>query len=391
MKLSRGFIAVFLLFSFLPFKVYAEQGPRLLTRNRSLNIVEAGKVYTMVEFTPGLPIKIEVQGPGKLIIYIKTAIYYKYANLPAFKLFVRIDNYLTNQYLFPATTRSGAYFEGVKNYSPSIQTSSLPIDVPDGVHTYEIFLANKPYIIGLANFSYTPNQVAEKPVPEARKGSFMYSRTSSAGKSPSEKWFYIKPYGLFGDVYEQGTNNNSIYGGVGVNADIFLQKHLAISGIFNYTDADQRYLVWRNLPLPLGAGMYIVNEQTLLIQGIVSYAFLHNNKDIGMIGAGWGNLQLINPTFPGEVNGPLVSALFDIALSRTININFRPSYMQDLSNISASTNSILGEPFSLLMYPVGLNFSLSNSVSLGIGYDGRLLSFTHTNRFYNGGFVALIF
>lgn len=389
MKLKSGNTILFFLLVLLPLSAFAQQGPRVLTNNRMLNIIESGKVYPMVEFTPKIPLKIEVKGPGKLTIYIKTAVYYRYTTLPAFKLFVKTDNYLTNQYLFPQTTRSNASFKGINDYNPSIQTSTLPIDVPAGMHTYEIFLSNKPYIIGLASFSYS-EQAPVKKAPVARGESFMYSSAHSVRNS-SEKWFYIKPYGLVGDVYEQGTNNNSIYGGVGVNADFFLQKNLAVSAIINYTDADQRYLVWRNLPLPLGAGMYIVNEQTLLLQGIVSYAFLHNSNNIGMIGIGWGNLQLINPNFPSQVNGPLISALFDIALTQVMHINFRPSYMQDLSNTSASTNSILGEPFSLLMYPVELNFNISNSVSLGIGYDGRLITFKNTNRFYNGGYVALVF
>jgi len=388
MKPYRVFILVFLCLSLIPLKAFAQNEPLMLSGNRLLRIIEAGKVYPVAEFTPRMPLKIQVQGPGRLSVYIKTAIYHTYAKLPAFKLFVKTDNYLTNQYLFPETTRSNTYVEGIKDYSPSLQTNILPIDVPDGVHTYELFLANQPYIIGLASFTYTPYQTGEKKIPIARQEGF-YKETSYT--KSGIRWFYVKPYGLIGDVYEQGTNNNSIYGGVGIDADIFLQRHFAISGIVNYTDAEQRYLVWRNLPLPLGAGMYIVNEQTLLVEGIASYAIVHNNDNIAMIGAGWGNLQLINSSFPGEVDGPLVSVFFDIELSSLVHFSFRPSYMQDISNTSASTNSILGTPYSLVLYPAGISFRLSRNASIEIGYDGRLLTFKNTNRFYNGGFVAAVF
>jgi hypothetical protein len=391
MKPNRVSILVFLFLSFIPLSAFAQQGPIMLSGNRSLRIVEAGKAYSMAEFTPQMPLKIEVQGPGRLIVYIKTAVYQKYNGLPAFRLFVKKDGSITNQYLFPKTTRSNASFEGIKDYSPSAEMNSIPIDVPEGVHTYEIYLSQKPYIIGLASFGYTPQPAAAQ-APAARQGSFMYARNQSSSEhGGAGKWFYIKPYGMAGDVYEQGTNNNSVYGGIGINADLFVQKHIAVSGIVNYTDADQSYLVWRNLPLPLGAGMYVVNEQTLLIQGVVSYVPVHDDRTIVMIGAGWGDLELINPAFPGEVDGPLVSALFERAMVKGIRLSFRPSYMQDVSNISANTNSMLGTPSGFLMYPVGLAFGIASGISIEVGYDGRLLTFQDTNRFYNGGFVAALF
>ncbi len=393
MKPNRVSILVFLFLSFIPLNTYAVQGPRMLSSNRSLSIIEAGRAYPMAEFTPAMPLRIEVQGPGKLTIYIKTAVYRNYAKLPAFRLFVKRDNYMTNQYMFPETTRSNATFQGIKDYNPSVQTNTIPIDVPEGVHTYELTLARTPYIIGLASFGYTPESPEQgtRQAPSARRGSFMYANRSSSGRGGAGKWLYIKPYGMVGDVYEQGTNSDSLYGGFGVNADLFIQNHIALSGIVNYTDADQSYLIWRNLPLPLGAGMYIVNEQTLLIQGVVSYAPVHDDRTIVMIGAGWGDLELINPDFPGEVDGPLVSALFERALTKGIRLSFRPSYMQDVSNISANTNSILGTPSGFLMYPVGLAFGIVSGISIEVGYDGRLLMFQDTNRFYNGGFVAVLF
>ncbi len=391
MKPNRVFILVFLFLSFIPRTSSAQQEPRLLSGNRSLSIIEAGKVYPMTEFTPRMPLKIEIQGPGKLVVYIKTAVFKNYASLPGFRLYVKRDDYLTNQYLFPATTRSSAAFEGINDYNPSVQTSTLQIDVPQGSHTYEIYLAQKPSIVGLASFGYTPEQLSPRQAPSARKGSFLSARNQTSGNRGSEKWLFIKPYGMVGDVYEQGTNSDSVYGGIGVNADVFLQKHIAVSGIVNYTDADQQYLVWRNLPLPLGAGLYVVNEQTLLLQGIVSYAFLHDDRTILMAGAGWGDLELMNTTFPGTVDGPVVSVLFDRLLTHSIHLNIRPSYMQDVSNVSASTDSLLGNPTGFLAYPVGLAFAIASRVSFEVGYDGRLLMFQNTNRFYNGGFVAALF
>ncbi len=388
MKPSRGFIIAFLFLSLIPLSVFAQQGPRTLSDNRSLRIVEGGRVYPMTEFTPRMPLRFEVRGPGKLVVYIKTAVYRKYTVLPAFELFVRMDGSRVGEYRFPPTTRSNLTFEEIKNYRPSRETDSLPIDVPEGVHTYEVSMAERPYIVALASFGYTPKPAA-RPAPAKKPEGFGYgSGTYGQGYG---KGLYIRPYGLLGDVYEQGTNNNALYAGVGINADIFIDKRIAISGTINYTDANQTYLVWRNLPLPLGAGMYMVNEQTLLLHALFSYALLHDRRNIIMIGAGWGDLELINPSFPGEINGPVIGALVRVGVFGNTTFSFRPSYMQGVANVSASTNSILGTPSSLVLYPVGLAFRLSQALSIEIGYDGRLLAFKDTNRFYNGGFAAAVF
>ncbi len=390
MKPNRVSFLVFLLLCFIPLTAFAQEQPRMISGNMSLTIREGARAYSMAEFTPRMPLKIEVKGPGKLVVYIKTAVYKGYETLPGFRLFVKRDNYPTNQYQFPATTRSSASFEGVKDYNPSVQTSTLQIDVLRGVHTYEFSLPQTPSIIGLASFGYTPEHEVE-PVPPARRESFLYAKSHAAEGSGAGTWLYIKPYGMVGDVYEQQTNSDSVYGGVGVNADIFLEKHLVVTGIVNYTDADQRYLVWRNLPLSLGAGMYTVNEQTLLIQGIVSYAILHDDTTILMAGAGWGDLEIMNPSFPGRIDGPVVSVLFDRVLSHGVHLNIRPTYLQDVTNGAASTNSLLGTPYGFLAYPVGIAFAVASGVSVEVGYDGRLLMFRDTNRFYNGGFVAALF
>lgn len=390
MKLNRIPVIAFLFLSFMPLNVFARQGPRMLSGNRSISIVEAGKVYSMAEFTPRMPLKIEIQGPGKLIVYIKTAIPERYRSLPAFRLFVKKDDASTNQYLFPVTTHSNASFEGIKNYNPSAQMNSIPIDVPEGMHTYELYLSQSPYIIGLASFGYAPLETGTAPATGIRRitreGPYGYTKEEGHGKS-----FYIQPYGMVGDVYEQGTNNDSIYAGAGANVDIFITGKIALSSMINYTDADQEYLIWRNLPLPLGAGMYVVNEQTLLLHALLSYVLLHTNRNIIMIGAGWGDLELINDAFPGEVNGPVVGALIKLGLSESTSLNIRPSYMQDVFNTAANTNSILGTPYSLLLYPAGLAFNIMPGVSMEIGYDGRLLTFQNTSRFYNGGFIAAVF
>lgn len=390
MKLNRSLILVFLFAVLVPLCAYAQEGPRALSSNRILRIMEHGRVYSMSEFTPDSPLKLEVTGPGRLTVYIKTAVPSQYKRLLAFRLFIKRDNSRINQYLFPATTRSTMTFEGVSNYNPSVEASSIAIDVPGGKHTYEIYPQEKPYIVALASFGYTPEQVAKPaPAPQARPESFGYN--PAAHGPDTERTLYLQPYGLVGDVYEQGTNNNSLYAGAGATADLFFNRHIALSGMINYTDAEQAYLEWRNLPLPLGAGMYVVNEQTLLVHALVSYVIMHSRKNIAMAGAGWGDLELINPSFPGEVNGPVIGALVRIGLLDNTSVSFRPSYMQDVSNLSANTNSMLGTPYSLLLYPVGLSFHLSRGVSIEIGYDGRLLTFKDTNRFYNGGFAAAIF
>ena len=197
MKPNRVSLLVFLFLSFIPLNAFAVQGPRMLSSNRSLSIVEAGRTYPMVEFTPAMPLRIEVKGPGKLTVYIKTAVYRNYAKLPAFRLFVKRDDSLTNQYMFPETTRSSATFQGIKDYNPSVQTNSLPIDVPAGMHTYELYLAKTPSVIGLASFGYTPESPEQgtRQAPSARRGSFMYANRSSSGQEGAGKWLYIKPYG----------------------------------------------------------------------------------------------------------------------------------------------------------------------------------------------------
>jgi len=422
MKPNMALIITFLFVNFIPLGTFAQQspqqGPRILSNNIFLRILEAGKSYSMAEFTPQLPLKIEVKGPGKLTVYIKTAISQKYSGLPAFKLFIKRDSYITNQYAFPKTTRSTFSFEGIKGYNPSAEVYSIPIDVPEGVHTYEIYLSQSPYIIGLASFGYT--QLAVRHISMARpKGTNSIARNGPDGQGHEKgqgKTVYITPYIMAGAVYEQDTSGDSVYGGIGANADVFINKYLVVSGMIDYSDAAQRYLSLSNPSLPPGTNAYIVNEQILLIHALLSYAFLHTDRNILMLGAGWGDLEMINDLLPGDkngfvvsalfkaasqsaplqqsvynINGPVVSALIKFGLSERTNLSIRPSYMQDVWNVSANTNSILGTPYSLLLYPVGLAFNLSPGVSVEIGYDGRLLTFQDTNMFYNGGFIAVVF
>lgn len=378
MKTNRTLITVLFMFlNFIPLNAFAQQGPRMLSNNRSLRILEAGKSYSMVEFTPQMPLKIEVQGSGKLTVYIKTAVSQRYSGLPAFRLFIKRDGHITNQYMFPKKTRSNSLFEGIKNYNPSAEINSIPIDVPEGVHTYEIYLSQSPYIVGLASFGYM--QLAVRHISMAREKSISHiTRTESYGhgyKKEYAKSLYLQPYGIAGAVYEQGTNNDFVYAGVGVNVDVFITRKFAISGMINYMDADQEYHIWRNLPFPFGVGMYIVNEQTLLVHALLSYGFLHTDKNTLMFGAGWGDLELINDILPGEVNGPVVSALLKLGLSESTSLSIRPSYMQDVFNTSVSPNSILDTPYSLLLYPVGLVFNLSSGISAEIGYDGWKIAY----------------
>ncbi len=422
MKPNKALVIILFFLSFMPLDVLAQQlpqhGPIMLSGNRFLRIVEGGRVYSMIEFTWQMPLKIEVGGPGKLIVYIKTAISQRYTGLPAFRLFIKKDGYMTNQYMFPKTTRSTLSFEGIKGYNPSVEVHSIPIDVPEGVHTYEIYLSRSPYIVGLASFGYT--QLVNKRIPItheksirniARTGRYSHGYKESYGKT-----FYIEPYLMAGEVYEQGTSSDSVYGGAGVNADFFINKYLAVSGMASYTDSAQRYLTLSNNPLPPGSDTYITNEQIILIHALISYAFLHTSRNILMIGAGWGDLEMINDVLPDvrndpvasalfkaayqsaplqqlvyNINGPVVSALLKIGLSENTSLSIRPSYMQDVSGVSANTNSVLGAPYSLLLYPVGLAFNLSSGVSVEVGYDGRLLAFNGTSRLYNGGFIAARF
>ncbi|MCL4467372.1 MAG: hypothetical protein M1591_00365 [Deltaproteobacteria bacterium] len=425
MKKTGISIFILILLYLTPLNTFAQQSPqqspKILSNSRLLRIVEGGKFYPMAMFTSQNPLKIEVQGPGKLILYVKTAIFGGYSGLPEFRLFIKKDSTITNQYMFPKTTRSNLAFEGVKNYNPSAETHSIPIDVPDGSHTYEISLSPGPSLIGLASFGYTQLTAKTAPaVPAARSKRVFSMRRPDRYLRQHEKIytkaFYINPYIMAGGIYEQGINNDSIYGGGGIHADVFIKKHIVISGMIDYVDSAQKYDTLATLSLPSGSGPYILNEQFLLIHALVSYAFLHNRNTIAMIGAGWGDLELINDILQDgvggdvlsallntaaqsapvkqsvyNINGPVVSALLKLGLSSKISLYIRPSYMQDVWNVSGNTSSVLGTPYSLLLYPVGLAYDLSSGVALAIGYDGRMLTFKDTSRFYNGGFIAAIF
>ncbi len=426
MKPGKIILMTFLFLSLLAFKAFAQQsqqyntqqGTKMLSKNVFLRIVGAGKSYSMAEFTPQIPIKIEAKGPGKLIIYIKTAISEKYGGLPGFRLFIKRDNYLINQYMFPKTTRSTLSFEGIKGYNASAEVNSIPIDVPEGIHTYDIYLSQSPYIIGLASFGYTPHAV--KHISMSREKSInrivRNEHNEQGQKKAHERSLYISPYLMVGEVYEQGADGDSVYGGVGINADVFIDKKLVVSGMIDYSDSAERYPALNNLQLPAEGGGFIVNEQILLVQALLSYAFLHSDKNTFMFGIGWGDLEMINDLLQGKTNGPVVSALFQaasqsaslqestyningpvvsallkIGLSESTSLCFRPSYMQDIWNVSGNTSSILGTPSSVLLYPIGFAFNLSSAESMQIGYAGRMLIFQDSNRFYNGVFVSAIF
>ena len=420
MKTIRVFIVVFLFLGFLPLTSFAQQGPKIISRNNYLRIVQGGKVYPMVEFAPQMPLQVQVQGPSRLIIYIKTAVNKSYSKLPAFRLFVKNDNGITNQYSFPQTTRSNMAFEGIGNFNPSVETHSIPIDVPDGDHTYNVYLAPNPYIIGLASFGYTPLTI-KKVAPARQKNSVISMRRPVRQEEqyenrPGQTTFSINPYIMAGAVSEQNTGNDSVYGGAGVYADAFLNKHLVVSGMAEYMDSAQKYDTLTDSSLPSGSGPYILNEQLVLIHALVSYAFLHERHTIVMVGVGWGDLELINDLMQDiaggstvsalfnaaaqsapvkqsvyNINGPVVSALLKLGLSRNISISIRPSYMQDVWNVSGNTSSLLGTPYGIALYPVGVAYDISSALSLAIGYDGRMLLFKDANRFYNGGFIAAIF